>query len=135
MPLTDEEKTRVRYHLGYPAVTSAASIQLGTPAYSETAWLVDAVLPKLLDGALPRVRSMLVTLEGIETKMVEAQDRLAATQLETLKLREDEIESLEREYRRWAFRLAELLGCPIYPGSSRFKGIGTGAGNIPVRVL
>jgi len=122
MALTDEEKARVRYHLGYPSVSTAASIQYGMPALTQTNFLVENVLGKLLESILPRVRGILVTLDGIEDKLVAAQDRLAATKLEELTLREDETDKLEGEYRRWGHRLADICGCPIYPFAMRYKG-------------
>lgn len=120
MALTDEEKARARYHLGYPSISTAASIQFGLPALTQTNFLVENALPKLLESILPRVRGILTTMDGIEDKLVAAQDRLAATQLEDLHLREDETDMLDGEYRRWGYRLAEIIGCPVYPYSQRY---------------
>jgi hypothetical protein len=71
------------------------------------------------------VRSILGVLEGIEEKLICAQDRLAAARLGNLTLRgikrgETEADGLENEYTRWAGRLADILGVPFYPGSRRF---------------
>lgn len=84
----------------------------------------------ILPEAEDRVRRFLGVLDGVECRMVEAQDRLAATQLGDLRLRDGEPDLLEREYSRWAKRLADVLGVPLYPYSTRFKGVRSG--NIPV---
>jgi hypothetical protein len=121
-PLTDAEKQRIAYHLGFPAVTSAASVAFGVPLLTQTNFLVYNVLTHLLDSALDQVRAVSRTMDDIETKLIEAQDRLAATQLEELHLREDETDKLESEYRRWGYRLSDILGAPVYPYSRRYSG-------------
>lgn len=134
MPLDAAEKERVRYHLGYPEQTSLASIQLGIPRPLQTAFLVEQAMTMLIEEALPRVRSILKIMDDIETKLVDAQDRLAAIQLSDLKLREDEPSQLEKEYVRWGMRLCDVVGAPIYAYSTRYRlAIGSGAGSIPVR--
>lgn len=134
MALSDEEKGRVYYHLGYLQVHPAASIQLGIPRPIQTVFLVESAVGNLIESACDRVRKILTIMDGIEDKLVEAQDHLAATALDTLKLRADEPDALEKEYVRWGNRLADILGCPIYPHSQRYKnGGGIRAGNLPVR--
>jgi hypothetical protein len=137
-PLTDQEKERVRYHLGFMQVQPAASIQLGLPAATQTSFLIENAMNNLLPAAVPRVQRILQTLDGIEGKLVEAQDRLAASQLGDLVLRgseqgQTETDLLEREYRRWTGRLADIFGCHRYPYSERSQGGGLVSGAIPVR--
>jgi hypothetical protein len=126
VPLSDAEKQRARYCLGYPALSTAASLQFGQPALTQTNFLVESALNRLLESSLDQVRSILNVLDGIESKLIDAQDRLAATQLEDLHLREDETDKLEREYQRWGYRLSDILSCPVYPFSRRYSG-GNGA--------
>jgi len=87
----------------------------------------------VIEEACVRVRQILGVLDGIETKLVEAQERLAAAALDGLKLRENEPDMLELEYRRWADRLADIFGVPKYAYSSRFRAGSGGAANVPVR--
>ncbi len=132
--LTDAEKQRVAYHLGYPAVTTAASVAFGVPTLTQTNFLVYNSFANLLPSALDQVRSISRVMDDIEVKMIEAQDRLAATQLEELHLRENETDMLESEYRRWGYRLSDMLGAPIYPFSKRYTGGGASSGGmIPIR--
>lgn len=133
MPLTDDDKARARYHLGYPALTTAASIQFGVPALTQTNFLIESALTRLLESMIPRCRSLLKTLDDIELKLIDSQDRLAATKLDTLTLNNSEPGMLENEYRRFGYRLAELLGCPVYPYSARYRtGGGSSVTNITV---
>lgn len=133
MPLNDSEKERCRYHLGYLEVSPAASLSYGIPRPLQTVFLVETAMNNLIEGACDRVRRILKVMDDIEIKMVEAQDRLAAIQLDTLKLREQEGDQLEHEYVRWGWRLADILGVPIYAYSQRYaKFSGVKAGSIPV---
>jgi hypothetical protein len=133
MPLMDADRERIRYHLGYLAVQPAASISYGMARPIQTLFLVEIALNNLLETSIPRVLRTLGILDGVEAKLVEAQDRLAADALGDLKLRKEETDQLEGEYRRWGFRLADILGVPVYAFSSRYKGGGVRAGNVPVR--
>lgn len=127
MPLSEGEKQRCRYHLGYPALTTAASIAFGVPTLTQTNFLVESALNRLLEASLETVRRLIVIMDGIEDRLVEAQERLAAIQLEELHLREDEPEKLEAEYRRWGNRLADVVGAPINPFSLRYRSGGAAA--------
>lgn len=134
MPLTDSEKERVRYHLGYQEVSPAASIQYGLSRPIQTLFLVETALNTLQEVATDRVRRILKVMDDVECQLIDSQQRLAAIQLDSLRLREGEPDLLEREYARWGFRLADILGVPIYAYSLRYKNaLGTRAGSVPVR--
>ncbi len=134
MAFTDPEKERIRYHLGYVEVQPAASIQFGVPRPIQTIFLVETAMNNILQVAEDRVRRIVGVMDGVEEQLIDAQARLAATQLDELHLREDEPDKLEKEYVRWGCRLADVLGVPIYPYSQRYKNwMGTVAGNVQVR--
>ncbi len=134
MPFTANEKQRIRYHLGYPSMTSAASVAYGVPMMNQTNFLVETALNNILEAALDQVRQQVSVMDSIEVKLISAQDRLAATKLEELTLRGDETDQLEAEYRRWGYRLADILGVPIYPLSMRYRASGGNAVTmIPIR--
>ncbi len=134
MPLSEQEKERVRYHLGYLEVQGAASIQFGIPRPLQTVFLVEEALTQLIENAVPRVRRILRVMDDVEDRLEESQVRLAAKQLDSLHLRDNEPDMLEKEYVRWGWRLADVFGVPIYPYSNRYRmATGTVAGSIPVR--
>ncbi len=132
--LTEQEKERARYHLGYLNVQGAASIQFGIPRPLQTVFLLEQSFTSLIDAALPRLRRILRIMDDIEDQLIESQQRLSAKRLDGIELRENEPDLLEREYVRWGRRLADLLGTPIYPYSERYKRhSGVVARSIPVR--
>lgn len=134
MPLSEDEKVRVRNHLGYPQVSQLASIQFGLPKPLQTAFLLETALDKIVEGALATVRHYLQVLDDTEARMLKAQKRLAVRRIDEIETREDEIERLDRDYVKWAHRLADLFGVPLYPFSTKFRrGLGAGAENIPIR--
>ena len=132
--LTDEEKERCRYHLGYLETSLAASIQLGIPRPLQTVFLLESGLTLLVNGpAVARVRNILCILDDIEAKLVCAHPSLAAEKMGDMVLHPLRsrgllvTDSLENEYQRWGRRLADILGVPIYPHSARYKKSGPGS--------
>ena len=136
--LTDAEKERIRYHLGYMETSFAASLQFGIPRPAQTIFLLEQAMSLLVNpDAIDRVRRVLFTLDDIEEKLRSATCILVAEKLGDITLRGADkgktyTDLLEREYVRWAKRLADILGVPLYAYSDRFKGQ-TGTMNISVR--
>jgi hypothetical protein len=136
--LTPQERTRVRYHLGYLSTSFAGSIQFGLPRPVQTLFIVEDAMSLLEDEtAIDIVRRILGILDGIECRLVAAQDRLAAAKLDEMTLERQQLQEpdlLEREYVRWGGRLADHLGVPYYYYSNRYKhGMASGVRNVPVK--
>lgn len=133
--LTPDEKARCRRALGYPNVSSVPSQALGVPIPMQTGFLLESAMDRLLPEAVPRVRELLRRIEDIERRMMDdAPDHLAAEKLGEMTLRSAKVgetypDLLEREYRRWALRLADELSVAPYAYAERFRG-----GGINVRV-
>jgi len=132
MPLTDAEIGRCRYHMGYVGLSSAASLQFGVPQPSQTAFLFESAVRRLLEVHVGDVRDLIARCDATELQIFEAQERLAAEKLGEITLRKDEIDALQMSYVIWVDRMADLLGCPKYPYSNKLRGGGGGYGNIPV---
>ena len=132
MAFTLQEKERIRYHLGYLNVTTASSITFGVPTPLQTLFIVDSAMDRVLPEGEDRVRTFVNILDGIECKMVEGQDFLPANRLGDLEIRVGHIDQLEEEYTRFAGRLADQLGVPLYPYSTKFKRPRGRAGNVDV---
>jgi hypothetical protein len=122
MPLTDTEREKCRYALGYPAVSALASVQFGIPRPLATSYLLETAMNQLMEIAVPRVQRILGELDACEAAMSEARSYLIAEKLEELSLREDATQRLEEEYRRWASRLADVFGVPFYGFSNKLRG-------------
>jgi hypothetical protein len=133
--LTDEERAQVRRHLGYPNVAAAAMISYGMVRSQQTLFLVELAMTNLTDEGADEVRTLIAKLNDIECLLFSASERLAVASLEGITLRENEPDRLEQEFVRWAHRLSEVLGAPVYPYARRFMssaGVGQ-AGSVPVR--
>jgi hypothetical protein len=139
--LDPDEKARVRYHMGYPCTSPAPTIALGVPTALQTSFMVENAMNNIMGVSVDRVRSILLVLDKTEAAIDEAQCNLAAAKVGNLELRsatagETHTDLLEREYVRWAQRLADMLGAPLYPYSARFKGkVSNGASVRNVRVV
>lgn len=137
--LSDRDRSRTRYHLGYLASSFAASLQLGIPKPMQTIFLLEDAMSLLVEpGAVARVRCILDTMDGIEGQLRGATTSLLASELGNLKLHplasrgQLFTDSLEKEYVRWGERLADSLGCSPYWYSSRYRKRGPGS-SVPVR--
>lgn len=131
---TPFEKGRIRYHLGYLGVQPAASLQFGIPRPIETIFLVETAMDKVIDdGFTPdKIRQLLGILDNVECLMQATLPNLQAMKMGQLELREDAEDAYEREYNRWAARLADILGVPLYPYAKRNRDAVDGV-NIRVR--
>ncbi len=130
--LTEAEKEKIRYHLGYMETSFAASMQLGIPRPVQTVFLLESAMSLLTnEGAVNRVRGILLQLERLEEQLKQATCSLVAKKLGDLELRDNFPDLLEKEYGRWARRLADILGVPLYAFSTRFSRGGPGR-SIPV---
>jgi hypothetical protein len=129
------ERERIRYHMGYLSVAPAASITFGIPVPIQTLFLIELSMDNVLPDAEDRVRKFLTILDDIECRMIDGQTYLVATRMDEIEVRPDHIDKLEDEYSRWAARMADELGAPLYPGSYKFRRMfqATGAGSIPVK--
>ncbi len=135
---TQEEKARVRHHTGYPEVQPAASIQFGIPKPIPLAFLIEQAMENILETAIPRVRDILNILDNLEQQLVDAQCNLVADKVGEITLAGAMdsksrliTERLETEYVRWAKRLVDIFGVPLYPFSARF--MKRKYGSIPVQ--
>jgi hypothetical protein len=118
------------------STATAASIQFGMATPIQTLFIVEDAMNLLPEVAVPRAQKMLGTLDAIEAKLASdlVLDQLQAEQIGNLKLRSADhgktvTDLLEREYVRWAKRLADTLGCPLYPFSDRFSRSAGGVSN------
>lgn len=137
--LTNDEKSRIRYYLGYPQTAPlAASIQLGIPRPTATGFLLEEAMSLLQEqGALDNVRRILAILGEIECTLVASVTSLVASELGEMKLHPGKdrghyaTDLFEREVSRWTDRLAEIFAVPRYAYSTRTRG--SRASIIPIR--
>ena len=113
MPLSEQEKVKIRHHLGYLNVAEAQTFVFGTPAAVETQFLIEGAMNRVLDAALTEVRRHVAILDQIEEQMIADHELLAVSKVGEIDVRADEQEALDKRYERWRQSLANLLG--VYP--------------------
>jgi len=122
MALTPEEKTWVRYHLGFVGVTSIATFALGAPAAIETQFIIESAMNLLLLESEGIVRDILGKLGGILSQMVDDHELLAIERLGEITIRKDEHDALRKEYLFWQRSLGNVFGVRPNPYDQRFLG-------------
>lgn len=117
--LTEPQRARIGYHLGYPGITQATALALGVPAASHTRFILESALGRLLPDWEPLVLRALEQCECIDAQLVDCRrQRIQVTTVDTITLRgRDELEDLEDQYDLWTDKLADLLGCVKNPFS------------------
>ncbi len=125
--LTDEEKVRVRFHLGYLNVLESATFQLGIPTAVQTQFIIESAMNKILPAALPKVRQLLAVLDAIEEQMVGDAELAAINRLDTIEINQKEQAQLRDQYDYHRRGLANLFGTFPNPYDQRFMDGGVNA--------
>jgi len=125
MPFTDDEKVRIRHHLGYLNVAGSQTFVLGTPAAVQTQFQIEGAMDKVLPAALPKARQLLQYLETIEAQMIGDLELLAIDAVDEITIRKTEQPELKREYQYHREGLANLLGIYPNPYDKRFYNTGS----------
>lgn len=139
MALAEKDKERARYHLGYMEVTAASSMHFSIPTTTQVQFMFEDAIQRVRADAEARVVRILDNLDEIECTLMRSSQELFARRAADLEPNLSQPDDVEREYVRWACRLADLLGVPPYPFSERFKVLAQGgisggrAGIIAVR--
>lgn len=134
--LTDADKERARYHLGYMEVVVASSFAFAIPQATELQFMFESAITRVRPEAEFRVRAILDKLDEIECRLFRSSEELFAKRAGDLEPNLSQPDDVERELVRWACQLAQMLGVTPYPFSQRFRSLselGGRAGNVAVR--
>jgi hypothetical protein len=127
---TQEEKVRIRHHMGYLNVDAVQTFVLGSPAGVETQFIIEGAMNRVLPEALSLVRNMLAKCDSVEAQMLDNQELLAVMAVGEISVRQDEFQALQHRYHYWRNGLANALGCYTNSFDKRFEGTGL---NVSVR--
>lgn len=133
--LTDADKERARYHLGYMEVVVASSFAFGIPQATELQFMFESAITRIRPEAEFRVVAILDKLDEIECLLFRSSQELFAKRAGDLEPNLSQPDDVERELVRWACQLAQMLGVTPYPFSQRFQqlmNMGGRAGNVRV---
>lgn len=125
MALTENEKGDVLRHLGFAAGVSG-SVSAAGPLLQELSFRVnvESALERVTPYGEAEIRILIADLDRVETNLRGARTRLAAQAVGSIRTNPTEPDDLEEEFRRWAWRLAELLGAAPNPFARRFCSAG-----------
>ncbi len=117
MPLTPEEKVRVRYHLGYAEVNEYTGFVAGGPAGLQSAWQVEGSMNRLLEASLPLVRSKLAACDALDDSRSDEDmvDVALVTKLGDIEISPLSFEHRDRMYQQRVAELARALGVTVNP--------------------
>ncbi len=108
---TDDEKARIRHHLGYPSWQQRApAIILGYPSTAQPGFLLEDAFHRLNEAGRNRVRFDVCQCDQVEAQLADGRSRLKAAQLGNLTLNHAEHVQLRQELQFWTQRLADDLG-------------------------
>lgn len=124
--LTDEQKVKVRHHLGYPNIAEVATFALGVPAQVETAFIIERCMNKLLPPSRPELERLLAICDQCEQQMVDDLELLAVESVGEITVNQDEQRKLVARYDYWVDSLANFLGVDRNPFDKRKNGSGRG---------
>lgn len=128
MPLTEQDKVKIRHHLGYSSVTNAFVFALGYPSSAETRFMIEGAMDRVQEAAIPELRRILQIMDGIEEQGVADHELLAVTAVGEISVRGDEHGALDAQYSKWAGALCNMLGIERNPNDQR-RGVWM---NVPV---
>jgi hypothetical protein len=122
MPLTEDDKVKIRMHLGYLNVAEAYTFVLGTPAGVETQFIIEGAMNRVLESAISQVRRFIQILDTIQEQKVNDLELLAVNKVGEIDVRNDEMKALDEQYDYWCGNLANMLGVYASPFDKRNGG-------------
>jgi hypothetical protein len=121
--LTEDEKVRIRHHLGYLNVQQVQTFVLGTPSSVETQFIIEGAFEYVMPSALGLIREKLALCDEIEKKMACALDNLDANAVGNIQLNnqgeDNQQEQLQKAYEWHRSAMANLLGVQANPFDKR----------------
>lgn len=130
--LTNEEKARIRHHMGYLNVQAAATFQLGVPAALQTTFMIELAFEKILPDAENMVKVFVCRMDDVEKQVFGNLDLAEIESTGSIKVDPKRLSKLAQTYKIAQESLANLLGVPPNPFDMRSWLQGAGGMNVPV---
>lgn len=132
MPLTPEEKVRIRDQLGFLNIANAETFALGMPAGVETQFMIEGAMDRVPEAALFLVREHLEVLISLDGQSREDHELMAVNAIGDISINQQEQKQIDDRRRYWRGRLCDALGAFPNP-FTQTNGTGGGIGNVRVR--
>lgn len=133
MALTDEEKTKVRYHLGWHITTQNVINASGLPLSVPAELLVEHNMNKLDEHGDKRVREILCQLDKLEGLKKTAPEDMLVAKAGDVTFRADYPDLLDKQYADWQAKLGDALGTSPHIFSKGNERVGTAPGGFVER--
>lgn len=130
--LTDEEKVKIRHHMGYLNVHAAATFQLGIPAGVQTQFMIEGAWDKVLPHAENLLRVLLCRCDEIELEVYGGIDLASIESTPAITVNRKRLSELGSYYRMAQQGMANLLGVVPNPFDMRDWVRAGGGMNCPV---
>lgn len=116
--LTEQERRRVLYHLDYAQLSLPTTLSLGIPVITQARWVIEQNVRFVDPGGEQIVREVVERLDCILKDLDRARSSLMLERVGDTVFREDAVERLWMEYRRWCSKLADTLASQPNPVSN-----------------
>ena len=138
MPLNEDDRDSVRFHLGYPNTSPNTTMAMGLPINLDGLFILEGNMNNLRESGVARVRSIVQIMDDILFgAKVDAIERMAVKRIGSIETQPDEVKMISRQLYEWACVLADQLRAPLYYGCERYKSFIDGGpnavGNVRVR--
>lgn len=130
MPLTEEEKDKCRYHMGYPCQGEIPAYFANIPFNPQVLYLLEQRMTRLKESTLGMVQDHLGKLDAINAQIHCAALEHLQGQVEDIKPNQNYTTDLRREYRYWQQRLAQILCVPVNQDFSGINAVDRGPRNV-----
>ena len=132
MPLTAEEKVRIRDLLGFLNIANAETFALGMPAGVETQFLIEGAMDRVPEHALFLVREHMATLQALDGQSIDDHELMAVNGIGDITVNQQEQDQIDKRRRYWRGRLCNAMGVMPNPFDQTNGTTGT-IGNVRVR--
>ena len=126
--LTEEDRNRVRHHLGYGEVQSSQTFVLGVPAGVQTQFMVEGAFARILPSAEAGLRKLLDKMDRVEERIEESTEDVEVEAVGNIKINDKAFQRLVTRYLWWQRSVANLFQVTPNPYDQRFAGYNGGGG-------
>jgi hypothetical protein len=130
---SEDEKVRIRHHLGYTNVGDVYTLVGGVPAAVQTQFMIEGALQRLRVEAAPKARELLCRLDSLERDYYcGAADFASVNKIDNIEINPKRRRELGGYYRTAMQAMGNLLSIVPNPWDQRDI-LNVGSINVPVR--
>ena len=117
--IAERDKVRARHHLGYHGVEQSQTFALGIAMATQTQFIIEGALNRLLPHTLDKFLEHLDRLDMIECEVFGGVDLASITSISSIEVNPRRLKELAEYYRLAQESLANLLAILVNPNDQR----------------